>query len=85
MRTTTDKKILMNVIAILHDAGKIKTIDTGDDGKISFKGHENESVDVAKKFLSKMRFSNNDSKYVETIIKYHQLIHTIASLDDYKK
>ena len=83
MKTTTDKKVLMNITAILHDTGKIKTFKK-EGNKISFINHEDESLKIADKFLNNLKFSNNDKKYIETLIKYHMIIHEISDSTDEK-
>lgn len=81
METTTNKKVLMDIIAILHDTGKMKTFEQVED-RISFVGHENESLKIAGKFLNRLKFSNSDKRYIESLIKYHMVIHRISDMDD---
>ncbi len=83
MHTTTDKKVLMDITAILHDTGKMRTYEENE-GRISFVGHEDESLKIADNFLNKLKFSNDDKKYIKTIIKYHMTIHRISDLDNEK-
>ncbi len=81
METTTPKKILMYVTAILHDTGKMKTFEQIED-RISFVGHENESLKITDRFLNRLKFSNSDKKYIESLIKYHMIIHRVSDMDD---
>jgi hypothetical protein len=81
METNISKKTLMNITAILHDTGKMKTIEQIED-RISFVGHEDESLSIADKFLDKLRFSTKDKKYIKALIKYHMAIHRISDMTD---
>jgi hypothetical protein len=83
MKTNINKKTLMNITAILHDTGKMKTFKQIDN-MISFVGHEDESLKIADKFLNNLKFSNDDKKYIETLIKYHMIIHRISDMTDEK-
>ncbi len=67
---------------ILHDIGKLQTCTMTDDGKITFLGHENASSSIARKELQKLRFSNDEIEYIDSLIKYHMMIHTIEMNDE---
>lgn len=68
---TSDYRI--HIAAKLHDIGKGFTIKTDEEGKISFIGHEKESVKIAKTFLNRFKFSNADIKYITIMIKLHMM------------
>ena len=58
---------------LLHDVGKPATFrsakDTGD--RIRFDGHVEVGMAIAKKLLGKLRFSNDESEQILTLIEHH--------------
>lgn len=58
---------------LLHDAGKPATFrsakETGD--RIRFDGHVEVGVAIARKILSRLRFSNDDSEQILSLIEHH--------------
>ena len=65
----TNNNILRMAI-YLHDIGKVLTIKE-EDGKIMFYGHDEEGAKLVKKFMKKLKFSNEDINYVTTLISVH--------------
>ena len=68
---TSDYRI--HIATKLHYIGKGITVQTDEEGKISFIGHEKKSVEIAKTFLNRFKFSNADTKYITTMIKLHMM------------
>lgn len=68
---TSDYRI--HIATKLHDIGKGITVQIDEEGKISFIGHEKKSVEIAKTFLNRFKFSNADIKYITTMIKLHMM------------
>lgn len=75
-----NKKSLFNLVLILHDIGKVKTRQVVGD-KIMFIGHDEEGAKIIKERLKKLRFSNDEIKYAELLVKYHMKIHQMENLD----
>ena len=64
-----DRNIRM--AALLHDIGKPSTFTVGDDGVGHFYGHSEVSVQLAEVILDRLRFDNDSTKEILTLIKYH--------------
>ncbi|MDM8520041.1 HD domain-containing protein [Anaerolineales bacterium HSG6] len=63
-------KALIPFAILLHDTGKPVT-QTHDNGKIRFLGHEQESVKIAHRTMSNLRFSGEAIAFVTMIVKNH--------------
>jgi EAL domain-containing protein (putative c-di-GMP-specific phosphodiesterase class I) len=65
------QKKIIKWTMFLHDIGKpyVKTI--AEDGTESFAGHDEKSVDLAERILSRFNFNNEEKKIILTLIKYH--------------
>jgi len=61
---------LLKLAALLHDIAKPQT-KTMDDGRARFLGHQQEGAAAAAAIMERLRFSNNEIKLVELLIKYH--------------
>lgn len=64
------KDPLVRLAALLHDIGK-PAARTEVDGKVQFLGHEDIGVGIAKTLMERLKFSNDDIKFVGTIIARH--------------
>ncbi len=65
------QKKLIKWTMFLHDIGKpyVKTV--SEDGVESFAGHDEKSVDLAEKILSRFYFNDEEKRIILTLIKYH--------------
>lgn len=63
----------IHMATFFHDIGKGTTIETDENGKISFLGHQKESARIVNEFMTKYKFSNADIKYVTTMIVMHMM------------
>ncbi len=65
------QKKLIKWTMFLHDIGKpyVKTI--SEDGVESFAGHDEKSVDLAERILSRFYFNDEEKRIILTLIKYH--------------
>ena len=61
--------------ALYHDVAKPHTRSVDPDGRIRFLGHEGAGADVAAYRLRRLRFSVEETRRVETIIRYHMRPH----------
>ncbi len=66
----TGPDTILRLAALLHDVGKLYT-KTEKDGVDHFYGHADVSAERAEKFLRDMRFDNDTTKQVCTLVKYH--------------
>ena len=61
----------VRIAGLLHDVGKIETKTIDDNGNVHFFQHENVGAEMAKKIMVEMRYSTNETKMVEFLIKNH--------------
>ncbi len=70
-------QVLMPLALLLHDTGKslTRTVEerpnSGDDKKIRFLGHEQESAKITQKVMRQFRFSAQAAGFVETVVAHH--------------
>lgn len=64
--------VLLRMAALLHDVGKPATKSVGEDKRIHFFKHEVQGMIIADNWMRKMKFSNQDRRYVTNLIKHHQ-------------
>lgn len=62
---------LLKWTMFLHDIGKPYVKTTNAEGKDSFAGHDDLSVEMAEKILNRFDFVEEDKKIILTLIKYH--------------
>jgi tRNA nucleotidyltransferase (CCA-adding enzyme) len=62
---------VMRYAALLHDAGKVETRTTDENGRDHFKGHSFVSEKIAEKILKRLRMDNDTIKDVKTIVLWH--------------
>lgn len=58
--------------ALLHDAGKPEKKTFSPDGVAHFYGHPPESGRIARKVLSRLRFSNREIEWISTLVDHHE-------------
>ena len=59
------------IAGLLHDIAKPQTRIVNEFGKVRFYGHPQEGAPVAAAILERLRFSNREIKFVETVVRYH--------------
>ena len=62
---------LTKLACLLHDVAKPATKELQDDGRARFTGHSNQGADVARQIMQRLRFSTNETTYVETLVYNH--------------
>lgn len=67
---------------ILHDSGKMQTVEAKPDGKIMFIGHDEVGAQIAYGTLLASRFSGNIAIYVSRVIKQHMTMNQISLLPE---
>jgi tRNA nucleotidyltransferase/poly(A) polymerase len=67
-RTPSD--LVLRMSALLHDSGKYETF-RAEDGKISFRGHEENSSVIAEQILKRLHYPKEFSRKVVNIIRNH--------------
>jgi tRNA nucleotidyltransferase (CCA-adding enzyme) len=66
--------LMLKYAALFHDVGKINTAKKvlKSEGSVnSFKGHEQESLDIFGKFATKLKFSRLETKIISWLIQHH--------------
>lgn len=67
----TPKDLILRWSAIFHDVGKPHTLSVDADGSRHFYSHETVSEDLAKHRMQLLRFSNDESKAIASIVRHH--------------
>jgi putative nucleotidyltransferase with HDIG domain len=67
------RSALLKYSILLHDIGKPSTRTFDDDGNVHFFGHETKSAEMAKEISKRLKLSNNESDYIDFIIRNHIL------------
>ncbi len=62
---------ILRLALILHDTGKPFTLSTDDKGQDHYYGHADVSVKIASRVCRELRLSNEDSRRIVTLVKYH--------------
>jgi len=67
---------VVRLAALLHDIGKVATKREGEDGDSTFYNHEVLGARMARKILTRLRFSNEDVERVTNLIVNHMFHYT---------
>jgi poly(A) polymerase len=67
----SSRRTLTKLAALLHDIAKPQTKIINEAGRIRFYGHPQEGAPIAAAILERLRFSNREIKFIETIVRYH--------------
>jgi poly(A) polymerase len=62
---------LLKCAALLHDIGKPEAKTVDDEGRIHFYHHEKIGADMAAGIFRQLKFSNQQTRYMEAIIRQH--------------
>jgi len=65
------KNLNVRLAALLHDWGKTERRTTDDNGVDHFYGHAEVSVELARKFFNRLKYSNEIKDYVLPLVKEH--------------
>jgi tRNA nucleotidyltransferase/poly(A) polymerase len=72
-------RAMMQFAALYHDVGKPARQSRGEDGRLHFLGHENESAVIAVKRGSQMNLSNAELDWIQAVIAHHLRFYFLAS------
>jgi poly(A) polymerase/tRNA nucleotidyltransferase (CCA-adding enzyme) len=67
---------MIRLAALLHDIGKVPTRQPGADGDFTFYNHEVVGAKMAKKFMKRLKFSNEQIDIVNNLILNHMFHYT---------
>jgi putative nucleotidyltransferase with HDIG domain len=65
------RRELLRLALLLHDIGKPATRSVDENGRIRFLGHETVGAEMAEHALRRLKFSNDESALVKTIVANH--------------
>jgi len=62
---------LLKLTAYLHDLGKYQSSEYDEYGEITFHAHEKLGADIVEEELKRLKFSNEEIKYISHLIEFH--------------
>ena len=80
LRSIPSDKVL-RLTMLFHDMGKPEVFVTDENGKDHFKGHAAHSARIAEKVMRRLRFDNETSRQVCTLVKHHSLYPQLTGRD----
>jgi len=66
--------------ALLHDVGKPRTIQRGEDGAITFYNHHNIGAEMAEAILGRLRFSTDEIETIRDVVARHMTFMNITRM-----
>jgi tRNA nucleotidyltransferase/poly(A) polymerase len=75
------RSVLLQLAALLHDAGKASTGRIDDDGRIRFFGHAREGAGVAARVLRRVHFGTREVRLVQMAVRHHMRPLHLARLE----
>lgn len=66
---------ILRIASLLHDIGKPKTRAIAPDGRVTFYGHDWIGAKIARKRLTKLRFSAQDTQQICKLIELHMRVY----------
>ena len=75
------RSVLLQLAALLHDAGKASTGRIDDDGRIRFFGHAREGAGVAARVLRRLHFGTREVRLVQMAVRHHMRPLHLARLE----
>ncbi|MBN2187409.1 MAG: CCA tRNA nucleotidyltransferase [Dehalococcoidia bacterium] len=67
----SSRKTLLKLGGLLHDIAKPRTKSLDDTGRAHFLGHAKEGADMTTSILGRLRFSNREINFVESLVYHH--------------
>jgi poly(A) polymerase len=67
----SNHRVLLKLAGLLHDIAKPMTKSIDDTGRARFLGHTKQGAAVAADILERLRFSNRETKIVESLVYHH--------------
>ena len=69
-----DASLTLRLATLLHDVGKPPTKAVGEDGKVHFYGHAERGAEIARRFLTRLKYPNDTISAVSTLVAQHMRI-----------
>jgi tRNA nucleotidyltransferase (CCA-adding enzyme) len=70
------KSLVVRLAALLHDIGKPGTLQRGEDGSLSFHGHERLSCELSGRLLTRLRFPSDTIRRTQHLVLHHMFNYT---------
>ncbi|MFC1899378.1 CCA tRNA nucleotidyltransferase [Chloroflexota bacterium] len=67
----SSRMALIRIAALLHDVAKPQTKAVNDKGRMRFLGHAEDGAVITATILKRLKFSNKETRLVETMVRYH--------------
>lgn len=71
LKLMPDASVNLTWGALLHDIGKATTTVVEEDGRITSKGHDKVSKNLAENILDRLKFSNEDKEHILFLVENH--------------
>ena len=71
MSLESSRATLIKLACLLHDVAKPQTKMLDDSGRARFLGHAQDGATVARNMLQRLRFSTQETTFVETLVRHH--------------
>jgi len=69
-----DASLTLRLATLLHDVGKPPTKGVGEDGRVHFYGHAEAGAAIARRLLTRLKFSGDEINAVVTLVAQHMRI-----------
>lgn len=69
-----DASLVLRLATLLHDVGKPTTKGLNEEGRVSFYGHAGAGAELARRFLHRLKFSNDEIYAVTRLVAEHMRI-----------
>ncbi len=69
-----DASLTLRLATLLHDVGKPPTKAVGEDGKVHFYGHAERGAEIARRFLTQLKYPNDIITAVSMLVAQHMRI-----------
>jgi len=69
-----DASLTLRLAMLFHDVGKPRTKGVGEDGRIHFYGHADVGADMTRRWMTRLKFPNDEIQAVSTLVAQHMRI-----------
>lgn len=69
-----DASLTLRLATLFHDVGKPRTKGVGDDGRVHFYGHQDVGAEMARRWMNRLKFPNDEIAAVTTLVARHMRI-----------
>ena len=69
-----DASLTLRLATLSHDVGKPRTKGVGEDGRVHFYGHADLGAEIARRWMGRLKFPNDETQAVTTLVAQHMRI-----------